>query len=156
MMFPIFAFGKDMIVLKNGHAFEGDVKKISKFYVILKIEETAYRIPAKDLYFVGLDELERTENDESYINLKAYQDAELRGRFWHNFIGGILLGPVTVGYDLIKTYHPLKDERVILLSPNKGYFSNPAYLYSYNIAAKRNATLQAAAGWLLRSLIFKN
>ena len=50
----------------------------------------------------------------------------------------------------------LHDRRVLLLSNNNGYFSDPVYLECYTYRAKTNATLQAAGGWATWLLFPKN
>lgn len=149
---PLTLLGKDLIVLQNGQVFEGQMLKISQRYVHFECEGNDYRIPARDVKYVGLEALASDDVDDC---LRAYNDTRLRGRHWHNFFGGVFFGPVTVIYDLIKTYHPLHDRRVLLLSKNKGHFSDPVYLECYNYRAKTNATLQAAAGWATWIIFFK-
>ncbi len=149
---PLTLLGKDLIVLQSGQTFEGHVIKISHRHLHFACEGKDYRIPARDLKFVGLESLTADDVD---VCLRAYNDTRLRGRHWHNFFGGVFFGPVTVIYDLIKTYHPLHDRRVLLLSKNKGHFSDPVYLECYNYRAKTNATLQAAAGWAIWIVFFK-
>ena len=150
---PLALMAKDIVVLQNGHRFEGEVVKISKNHLVFAASGERYRIPASDLRYVGLDEALDSDVD---VCLRAYNDTRLRGRHWHNFFGGVLFGPATIIYDLVKTYHPLHDRRVLLLSKNKGYFSDPVYLECYTYRAKVNATLQAAGGWATWLLFFKN
>jgi hypothetical protein len=150
---PFALAAKDIVVLQNGHSFEGDVVRIGQRFLHFESQGTRYRIPAADLRYVGLDEV--MDNDVD-VCLRAYNDTRLRGRHWHNFFGGVLFGPVTIIYDLVKTYHPLHDRRVLLLSKNKGYFSDPVYLECYSYRAKTNATLQAAGGWATWLIFFKN
>ena len=150
---PLALMAKDIVVLQNGHRFEGEVVKISKNHLVFAASGERYRIPASDLRYVGLDEALDSDVD---VCLRAYNDTRLRGRHWHNFFAGVFFGPVTIIYDLVKTYHPLHDRRVLLLSKNKGYFSDPVYLECYTYRAKTNATLQAAGGWATWLLFFKN
>ncbi len=145
---------KDLIVLQSGLRFEGHIVRMTAHHLVFENEGQRYRIPATDLAMVGLDAA--ASLDDVSTCLRAYNDTRLRGRQWHNFFGGVLFGPVTVIYDLVKTYHPLKDERVLLLSRNKGYFSDPIYLECYSYRAKTTATLQAAGGWATWILFFSN
>ncbi len=101
---------------------------------------------------MGLDEV--MDNDVD-VCLRAYNDTIARPPL-AQLLWGVLFGPVTIIYDLVKTYHPLHDRRVLLLSKNKGYFSDPVYLECYSYRAKTNATLQAAGGWATWLLFFKN
>ena len=157
---PLALMAKDIVVLQNGHRFEGEVVKISKNHLVFAASGERYRIPASDLAYVGLEALEPVSEEAAFsdvdVCLRAYNDTRLRGRHWHNFFGGVLFGPATIIYDLVKTYHPLHDRRVLLLSKNKGYFSDPVYLECYTYRAKTNATLQAAGGWATWLLFLKN
>jgi hypothetical protein len=149
---PGLLHAKDLIVLQSGLRFEGHIVRMSPQHLVFENDGQRFRIPASDLAFVGLDEAESMDDVDAC--LRAYNDTRLRGRQWHNFFGGEFFGPITVIYDLVKTYHPLKDERVLLLSRNKGYFSDPIYLECYSYRAKTSATLQAAGGWATWVLLF--
>jgi len=157
---PLVMMAKDMVILQNGHRFVGEVVKISNRHVLFNIQGDRFRIPASDLAYVGLASLDDTSmplsSNDVDVCLRAYNDTRLRGRLWNNFFSGVVFGPFAIGYDLLKDYHPLNDKRVMLLSKNKGHFSDPVYLECYNYRAKTTATLQAAAGWATWILFFKN
>ena len=151
-LLPAVLQTKDLIVLQNGHSFEGSVCKVQKSHVLFVQDGRRFRIPAKELAFVGLED--PTRLDDVDICLRAYRDVRLRGRQWHNFFGGVFFGPITVIYDLLKDYHPLRDERVLLLSKNKGSFSDPVYVECYTYQARTRATIQAAGGWATWIILF--
>ncbi len=143
---PLALGAKDLIALQTGQIFEGQLLKLQPRHVVFEVQGQRYRIPLKDVSHLGYDE-DAPALDDVDACLRAYNDARLRGREWHNFFGGVFFGPVTVVYDLLKTYHPMRDQRVMLLSTNKGLFSDPVYLECYSYRAKTHAALQAAGGW---------
>jgi len=157
LLFPIIAFGNDIVTLNNQAKFEGKVVKIRNCFVTFKFNGEKFNIPAQDIYSIEFANpkdkvytsyLELLSTNEEGNCLKGQLDAEnYHGKIGFHVVMGVLFGPFALIGAAIAHPTPEKSTKTLMMSQNKELFNNPEYLSCYSRKAKGRNVGHAALGW---------
>lgn len=152
---PIYAGASDVITLNNQMRFEGKVRKIERCEVKFKASDgNIYFIPASDIYSVEFENpadkalLDYLATGSDADNcLKGQLDAEMfHGKKGAHILYGALFGPFAMILTAASTPKP-ENDKTLMVSENKGLFSDPGYLSCYRKKAKAQNIGMEALGW---------
>jgi hypothetical protein len=147
-------FASDILILKNGKAFEGKVLKIKNTEILFQAGEDAFYIPASDIGALQMPEISK-KLQKRYARLN-FEDNCLKGRndaqMYHGKAGlhitlGVLFGPFAIIGAAISGPKPQHGKNTMLMSQNKELFSDAEYLQCYKKKARGQNVGNTAIGW---------
>lgn len=144
---------EDILVLNNGKAFKGEIKKIKNCTLIFKTNGEKYEISSSDIYIA------KFENPNSkiltdYINLgdsdkclRGVNDSEKYNKRSVNYLlAGVVFGPMAVivaSTDKIN----IKKEMCHVDFSSDAIYNDPEYLKCYKKRSKQKNIGNALFGW---------
>jgi hypothetical protein len=157
---PVEPTGNDVVVLKDGHLFRGDVEHVYNCAIRFAVGDAAYEIPAQDIaevYFGNPESRAARRMTEVIADADACftgkTDAEHHGHGVGHFATGFLFGPFGVIGCAVAKRTPYKSNSPELITVNQSMWSDPAYLACYNKGARSKAVTTSALGWATWILI---
>lgn len=144
----------DVITLNNQMMFSGKVKQIKDCKVKFNIEGEIFFLPAEEIYSIVFENpedkvliayLELSDPDKC---LKARSDADMyHGKTGLHVALGVLFGPFAILGAALGSPTPEKGNDTYIMSKNRDFFSDPAYLSCYKKKAKGKNVGNTAIGW---------
>jgi hypothetical protein len=148
--------GADILSLKSGHYFEGEIIKIkSSCEVVFKSEGHRFIIPVDDIAYIQFNSV----NDRVYRKyleleadpaacMKGQMDASMHhGKKGGHVLLGALFGPFAMLGTLVANPTPDKGKSTYMLSENKDLFSDYQYIECYKKSARKSLIGMEAVGW---------
>lgn len=146
--------GADLIVLKDGHGFNGEIKSIKDCTIKFKWNNDKLYIPLEDVSYIefndpeskaALDFISMPEDNNCILGMK---DAEMyHGKYGGHVVLGFFFGPCAMIGTAIAQPYPHRGKHTMALSKNKELFDNMDYALCYKRKAKGRLIGAEAIGW---------
>jgi hypothetical protein len=157
MVLSVFSLAEDILTLKDGKSFEGEVTKIKNCHVYFQTEIGTFIIPAYDISAIQLENPSKrvlkkytlmSDTTNADKCMFGQQDAEMfHGKNFGHFVLGFLFGPFALIGTALANPTPDKGQRTYMMSEHKDLFSDPSYLLCYKKKARGKLLGREAAGW---------
>jgi hypothetical protein len=157
MVFSLFSFAEDILILKDGESFKGKVTRIKKCHVHFKTEIGTFLVPIYDIDAVQLDNPRKRILRKYKLMLNPPRSEECKlgeqdaymyhGKRGGHFVLGFLFGPFAIVGTVLATPTPGKGVRTIYMSENRDLFTDPHYLNCYESKARNRLLTMEAIGW---------